>query len=97
MYLSLYSMVTYPPNQIPCFAMLSTPPPCAWDVLWLLMEAEVSQHPSIVMGTYTYWHVAGHKEKAFKKAFGLIYKFKHYKMERGNPHCLFHSDGLACN
>jgi hypothetical protein len=33
------------------------------------------------MGTYTYRHVAGKEEKPFKKALGLIYRFKHYKIE----------------
>ena len=30
---------------------------------------------------YIYWRVAGNKEKSFQIVLGLIYRFKHYKME----------------
>jgi hypothetical protein len=33
------------------------------------------------METCTYWHVASNKEKSFKRVLGLIYRFKHGKIE----------------
>jgi hypothetical protein len=50
-------------------------------LLLVLRLFAITQQPPGVMGTYTYWHVAGGKEKPFKIVLDLICGFKHYKME----------------
>jgi len=39
----------------------------------------ITPQPSGIMGTYTYRHGGGDKEKPLKIVLGLIYRFQHYK------------------
>ena len=51
-------MVPLQLSHLPCSSMLSTPPPCAWNVWWLLTTSEGSWQLYGVTRSDTYGHVA---------------------------------------
>ena len=77
LFTSLYGTGPLPPYELLCFSISTM----FANVSWLWIASEVSQQPPRVMGTYTYWHVAGNTETLLKNILDLIYRFNHYKME----------------